>query len=115
MSGVLSGFFTIWFVIALGWLAAHVRVFDTSIQTSLSKAAFYVGLPALLFNALRTAQLERIFTTNVIVSVLAIAITLGIYVIVACTVWKNDLGHTVIGGFGSCYVNANNILSLIHI
>lgn len=106
---MLSGFFTIWFVIGVGWLLAQFRVLDANGQRALSQTSFWVGLPALLFGSLRTAQLERIFSLNVIVSLLAIFITLGIYLILASTLWRRSAGHKVIGGFASCYVNANNM------
>lgn len=109
MGDVISGFFTIWFVIGLGWLMAHIKVLDGNAQQVLSKVSFFIGLPALLFNALAGADLGRIFSYNVLVSVAAIAITLGLYVLAATLIWKRDLGHQVIGGFSSCYVNANNM------
>ena len=109
MEDVLSGFFTIWFVIGIGWLLAQFRVMDTHSQRVLSQVSFWVGLPALLFGSLRRAELGRIFSQNVIVSLLAIFITLAIYLLLASTVWQRGAGHKVIGGFASCYVNANNM------
>ena len=79
MEDVLSGFFTIWFVIGIGWLLAQFRVLDAHSQRVLSQVSFWVGLPALLFGSLRRAELGRIFSQNVIVSLLAIFITLAIY------------------------------------
>ena len=49
MEDVLSGFFTIWFVIGIGWLLAQFRVLDAHSQRVLSQVSFWVGLPALLF------------------------------------------------------------------
>lgn len=109
MGDVLSGFFTIWFVIGIGWLMAQFRVLDENAQRILSQAAFTVGVPALLFSALRVAELGRIFSTNVIVSVLAIGLALGCYLLLANFVWRRSVGQQVIGGFASCYVNANNM------
>lgn len=109
MGDVLSGFFSIWFVIGIGWLMAHLKVLDETAQRILSQVAFFIGVPALLFNSLATAELGRIFSRNVIVSVLAIFIALAIYLIPAKLIWHRDAGHQVIGGFGSCYVNANNM------
>jgi len=106
---VLAGFFTIWAVIGLGWALAQLKVLDESAQRLLSKVSFLVGLPALLFSSLRVAELGRIFSTNVVVSLIAIFATLGIYQVLAMVVWKRSAGHQVIGGFASCYVNANNM------
>ena len=99
MGDVLSGFFTIWFVIGIGWLLAHLKVLDLTAQSVLSKVSFFVGLPALLFSSLRVADLERIFSYNVLVSSLAIFITLACYLVLASTVWQRSWGHKVIGGF----------------
>lgn len=109
MGDLLSGFFTVWFVIGIGWLLAQFRVLDAHGQRALSQVSFWVGLPALLFGSLRQADLERIFSLNVIVSLLAIFITLAVYLVLVSTIWHRDAGHKVIGGFASCYVNANNM------
>lgn len=109
MGEVLSGFFTVWFVIGIGWLMAHFKVLDNTAQRILTQVAFFVGLPALLFSALSVADLGRIFSYNVIVSLLAIFITLTVYLLLAAVLWRRSVGHKVIGGFGSCYVNANNM------
>lgn len=109
MGGVLAGFFTIWAVIAVGWLMAQLKVLDENAQAVLSRVAFYVGVPALLFASMVHADVGRVFSVNVIVSCLAIAITLAIYLVLASTVWRRSAGHKVVGGFASCYVNANNM------
>ena len=109
MGGVLAGFFTIWAVIAVGWLMAQLKVLDVTAQGVLSRVSFYVGVPALLFSSMVKADVARVFSYHVIVSILAIAITLAIYLVLAGTLWKRSAGHKVIGGFASCYVNANNM------
>lgn len=109
MIGVLNGFLTIWVVVGVGWLLAQLKILDEKAQYVLSKVAFHAGLPCLLFGALLRAELGRIFSTNVIVSVLAIAITVTLYLVPAIAWWRRDAGHLVIGSFGSAYVNANNM------
>ena len=109
MADVLTGFTIIWTVIAVGWLVAQLRILDASAQQILTRVAYYVGLPALLFHSVHEAEVGRIFSSNVIVSIGAVAATLGLYVLVARLVWKRSLAHTIIGGYASCYVNANNM------
>mgnify|MGYP001022625470 CR=1 FL=1 len=109
MGDVLSGFFTIWFVIGIGWLLAHLKVLDHTAQSVLSKVSFFVGLPALLFSSLRVADLERIFSYNVLVSSLAIFITLACYLVLASTVWQRSWRHKVIVGYCASYVISTNI------
>ena len=106
---VLAGFATIWVVIGVGVLLGRRGVLGDNGATVLSRLSFFVGLPPLMFRALSRADLGRIFNTNVIVSILAIVVAAIVYLAVALIRWPADLGHRVIGGFCSCYVNANNM------
>lgn len=110
MFDVLSGFATIWIVIAVGWVLADRRVLDTTGQTVLSRVTFYVGAPALLFVMVSKADLQRIFALNLVVSAAAAVITGLIYLAVSVLVWRHrDLPDRVIGTYGACYVNAANL------
>lgn len=111
MGAVLAGFFTIWSVVAVGWVLAHFRVLDDSSQLLLSRLSFFVGNPALMVTMVSTADLERIFALNLLVSIAATLASLALYLAWA---WLLDrrgrtLGHTAIGAFCSCYVNASNM------
>lgn len=106
---VLAGFTTIWVVIGIGILVAHLGLFDDSSRRQFSQLAFYVGLPALLFMALARADLARIFSTNVIVSLIAIFLSAVVYLLAASLIWHRGISHKIIGTFCSCYVNANNM------
>lgn len=109
MLTALSGFFVIWVVVGVGWLLAHLKIMDDKAQAYLARAAFFAGLPCLLFNSMLNAKLSRVFSTNVIVSVLTIFCAAAGYLIVARIVWKPSPGRMVIGAFGASYVNANNM------
>lgn len=115
MRDVLSGFATIWMVIGVGALAAHLRLFDQNAQRILSRVAFFIGLPALMLMMMSRADLGRMFGANLIVSVLAILVSAGCY-LGACLVRarlgrreRPGLGHLTIGTFCAAYVNANNM------
>ncbi|MDA8437681.1 MAG: AEC family transporter [Propionibacterium sp.] len=109
MGAVISGFVTIWLVIAVGWVLAHLRVFDEHAQITMSRLSFFVGSPALLFSMLSTTDLRRLFAENLVVSVIAVAGSLALWLVLARTVLRLDAGSTIIGGFGSCYINAANL------
>lgn len=109
MGEVISGFITIWLVIGVGWTLAHFNVFDERAQITMSRLSFFVGSPALLFSMLSTTDLRRLFAETLTVSVIAVAGSLAVWVVLARTLLKLDVGATVIGGFGSCYVNAANL------
>jgi len=61
VAGVLSGFFSIWVIIGLGWLLAHLRVLREDAQPVLSQVSFFVGAPALLFEVMADADLGPVF------------------------------------------------------
>lgn len=109
MVSVLSGFFTIWAIIGVGWFLAHVGVFTTENQLQMAKLSFYVGSPALLFTLLQRADLKRLFSDGLIVSVAAIAIAAVVYLVLASVFFRPSAGDKVIGTFASCYVNAGNL------
>ncbi|HSN43835.1 MAG TPA: AEC family transporter, partial [Propionibacteriaceae bacterium] len=109
MASVLSGFFTIWAIIGVGWFLAHVGVFTVENQLQMSRLSFFVGSPALLVVLLQKADLQRLFSASLIVSIAAIAIAGGVYLVLAAVFFRPTPGDKVIGTFAACYVNAGNL------
>lgn len=109
MLDVLTGFFTIWVVIGVGILFAHIKVLDATAQRILALVAFNVGLPAMLFVALMNADIAKLFSLNVAAIAIAIVITGVIYQVLAIVFFSRDAGHRIIGTFASTYMNANNM------
>ena len=76
--GALTGFATIWLVVALGWLLAHTRALGSSGQSMLNKLAFVAASPALLFDLVAHGSLSHLFSRSLAASALAIAGTIGL-------------------------------------
>ena len=115
MLDVLRGFTTIWVVIGVGVLVAHLGLFGRDAQRMLSRFAFFIGLPPLMAVTMYRADLERIFSVNVLVSIGAILVSSGLY-LGSCLLRARLAGrarpgpsHLIIGTFCSAYVNANNM------
>lgn len=109
MSGVLEGFFTIWAVIGAGALLAHLKILDARAQLTLSEISFFLGNPALLGVMMCKAELSRVFSMNVIVSMIAILASAALYLVAGYFLWPNRTGHRVIATFCASYVNAGNL------
>lgn len=109
VTGVLSGFATIWVVIAAGWLSAHLRILTLTAQDVLAKVAFFVASPALLFLMVADADVRRVFSGNLLVTVLATLLACGLYALVARLWLRPSRSDLVIGAMTASYVNAANL------
>lgn len=76
----------------------------------LSRLAFTVASPALLFSLVSRADLSHLFSRTLLVSALAIALAAGAYLI-AARVWfgGGDLPGRVVGTLCAAYTNAGNL------
>ncbi|MEO8108186.1 MAG: AEC family transporter, partial [Actinomycetes bacterium] len=109
MQQVLAGFLTIGSIIGLGFLLAHLRVLRFDSQILLTRLAFFVATPALLFQTLSKAPVAQILTVGLAAAVLSFVGTAAAYVLLARTVWRRSTGDIVLGALSSSYVNAANI------
>jgi malonate transporter len=108
VAGALGGISTIWIVIGVGWLIAHLGMVNTPGRRLMSMLAFSVGSPALLFAMVSRASLDHLFSATVIVSALAIVVTGGVAIVLARFVFRGGVGDGVITFMASAYTNAAN-------
>jgi malonate transporter len=108
MGGVFAGFATIAIVIGVGMALAHVGLVDLSGQRLLAALTFNVASPALLLTLLADRDFAGIFSSNLVVTAGAVAVTAGVAFAVALA-RRLSLGVTVISVLGSCYANAANL------
>lgn len=108
MDGVLIGFGVVGSIIAAGYVVGRIGLLGESGEAVLSKAAFHLATPALMFYLLSTTDLEQIFTPALAVVSLTSLACILLFVAVG---WIARWGvvRTVIGGLASGYVNAGNL------
>ena len=109
VGGVLEGFVTISFVIAMGFLLAHTGVLDLPAQRVLADVSFLVGSPALLLTVLAEADVRALMSEQLLATIAGVVVPVAIYSTVAITRWHRPLGQLVIGNLSSAYVNAGNL------
>lgn len=109
MLGVLTGFAIIAVVIAAGYLIARTGVVGADARRPLSRLAFFALNPCLLLTTLAAADVRVLFSSLLLVSALAAALTAGAYLLIARLVLRRPGGETVIGTLSASYVNAGNI------
>jgi malonate transporter and related proteins len=109
MAGVLIGFAVIVAVIAIGYIVGRTKILGPQGQFVLSRAVFFVLSPCLLFTVLADADAHSLFSSLLLVAIVAALTVFLIYTLVATLIWRRSLSETVIGALSSGYVNANNI------
>ena len=109
MVGVLIGFAIIVAVILVGYVVGRFDLLGPQAQHVLSRLAFFVLSPALLFTVLAEADVSHLFSALLPISAIAAVVDIAIFLVVALLVWKRPLPDATIGALASGYVNANNI------
>ncbi|MEU1572938.1 AEC family transporter [Streptomyces collinus] len=104
----MSGFAVIAVVIGVGYLIGRRGYLGDGGREVLTKLAFHVASPALLFTTLAQADLSMIFSDRLLVTAMSTAAVAGIFVAVgAARGW--GVGRTTIGALCSSYVNSGNL------
>ncbi|MEV5818768.1 AEC family transporter [Micromonospora harpali] len=109
MPGVLTGFAVIGAVIGVGYLVGRLGVLGPGASTVLSRVAFFVAAPALLFDTVAHADLREVFSAALVVTVAGTAVVATVFVLVARLLWRRPAAEATIGALTSSYVNAANI------
>nr|WP_206327152.1 AEC family transporter [Streptomyces sp. S3(2020)] len=104
----MTGFAVIAVVIAVGYLIGRRGYLGDNGREVLTKLAFHVASPALLFTTLAGADLSVVFSSRLVVTALSTAAMAGVFIAVgAVRGW--GVGRTTIGALCSSYVNSGNL------
>lgn len=107
--GVLIGFAIIVAVIGVGYLIGRIDLLGPHAEHALSRLAFFVLSPALLFTVLAGADVQHLFSALLPISAIAAVVDIAVFLAVALLRWRRPLPEATIGALASGYVNANNI------
>jgi malonate transporter and related proteins len=103
------GFGIVTIVVATGYLTGRIGLLGPTALDVLSKAAFFVFSPALLFIVLGDADIQVLFSDLLPVSALAATLALVLYIVAAWVTNTRGAGRLTVGGLAASYVNSNNI------
>lgn len=106
---MLAGFALIGAIIGVGYLLGRTGVLGEGAGTVLSRLAFFVGAPALLYVTLARAEVSSLVDARSLVSYGTSAAMILLYVLIARLAMRRPAGETVIGGLSAGYVNAGNL------
>ncbi|RFU87835.1 AEC family transporter [Streptomyces triticagri] len=108
MQGVLTGFAVIAVVIAVGYVLGLRGHLGEDGRTVLTRLAFNVATPALLFTTLARADLSVVLSGRLLVTAASTAVAAGVFLAFG-VVRRWSIGRLTLGALCSSYVNAGNL------
>ncbi len=110
MIQVLSGFAIVWVVILIGYFIGRTKVLGDNAESVLSRTAFFVASPALLFVTLAQADIKEVLGPQMGVAALSAFAAVGLYFVIARFLFRGrSAGELVIGALSSSMVNSANL------
>jgi len=107
---VLSGFAVVWVIIAVGFLVGRTGVLGEDARTVLSRTAFFVGNPALLFVTLSRADVAAVLGPQLWVAAISALAAAGVYLAVTVPLLKGrPPSERVMAALSSSLVNSANL------
>jgi malonate transporter len=108
VNGVVEGFVVIGVVIVVGYLLGRSDVLGPAAVQVLSRLAFFVASPALLFVTLAHADVGAVFSEALLVTAVTSSVACLLYLPVGL-LRRRPPGETAVGAMASGYVNAGNL------
>ncbi|GIH75291.1 AEC family transporter [Planobispora longispora] len=109
MSEVVGAFAVLVAVAVLGYLAGVGGALRPQDELVLSRLAFLIATPALLFTTVATADLKSIFSPVFVTNVAGVLSVQAVFLAVAGPIWRRGRSELVIGALSTSYVNAGNL------
>ena len=109
MGGVVSGILIVSAVIAIGYLAARFRILGPEVQGALTRTAFYITNPALLYTVVAGSDIRAALGTDAPLALLSAAAVGLLYWLLSFLFFRRPAAETAVGAMASSYANANNI------
>ena len=110
MQQVLSGFAVVGVIIAVGFLVGRTGVLGEDARTVLSRTAFFVGNPALLFVTLSRADVAAVLGPQLWVAAISALAAAGVYLAVTVPLLKGrPPSERVMAALSSSLVNSANL------
>jgi malonate transporter len=109
VGGVVSGILIVSAVIAVGYLAARFRVLGPEVQGALTRTAFYITNPALLYTVVAGSDIRAALGTDAPLALLSAAAVGLLYWLLSFLFFRRPAAETAVGAMASSYANANNI------
>lgn len=109
MSAVIGAFAALVAVAVLGYVVGLTGVLRSQDELVLSRLAFFVATPALMFTTVARADLRSIFSVVLVTNLVSLFVVQVLFLLVAVVIWRRGRSQATIGVLASSYVNAGNL------
>ncbi|GAA1487201.1 AEC family transporter [Brachybacterium fresconis] len=109
MTGVLSGFFIVWALIAVGWVAGRVGVLGPHGRYVLNRATFFIASPALVLIGLLGSDIGEVLSIPMAVAAVSGLATGGLLMLVLRVFTGRRGTELLIAAISGSVVNAANM------
>jgi malonate transporter len=109
VSAVVGAFVALVSVAVLGYVVGLTGVLRAQDELVLSRLAFFVATPALLFTTVARADLHSIFSAVLVTNVASLFVVQVVFLLVSVLIWRRTRSEATIGVLASSYVNAGNL------
>jgi predicted permease len=109
VGGVVSGILIVASVIAVGYFATRYKVLAPDVQGALTRTAFYITNPALLFTVVGESDIRAALGVDAPLALLSAAVIGLLYCLLSFVFFRRPVAETAVGAMASSYANANNI------
>ncbi|WP_427895875.1 AEC family transporter [Kribbella sp. GL6] len=109
MSAVIGAFAALVAVAVLGYVVGVAGVLRSQDELVLSRLAFFVATPALLFTTVARADLRSIFSAVLVTNLVSLFVVQVVFLLIAVVLWRRTRSQATIGVLASSYVNAGNL------
>jgi malonate transporter len=109
MSGVLTGFFIVWALIAVGWVVGRTGVLGPHGRDVLNRTTFFVASPALVLVGLLSSDLGEIFSVPMAVAAISGLATGALLLLGVAAFTKRRGPDLVVTAISGSVVNGANM------
>lgn len=110
MEAVFSGFTVIWLIIGVGFLIGKLNLLGRDARVVLSRVAFFVASPCLLFITISEASIREVLGPQFTVAALGAFSTLILFLVIGYFLMRGRSGaELMIGGLSASLVNSANL------
>lgn len=110
MTQVLAGFAVVWLIIAVGFAVGRTGVLGQDARTVLSKTAFYIGSPALLFVTLSRADVASVLGPQLWVAALSALASAALFLAVSIPLLRGrPASERIVSALSASLVNSANL------